>query len=160
MFRFSDQHQKMSYPSILATAPAAAEQLPKSVVFGTAGLGGMLGWAIVHPFNTVAVRANLASASGKTFSLTEMAAKQGWMSVYDGLSAGVARQIFYATSRFGLFETFREKLHQIRGKTDFASRYVQIVSSFRKLPENHCRFIFGSLFLRHRDHDHRSKVWT
>lgn len=111
-----------SHTSLLATAPATAEQLPKSVVFASSGLGGMLGWAVIHPFNTIAVRANLASASGKTFSLSEMLAKQGWMSVYDGLSAGVTRQIFYATSRFGLFETFKEKLHEIRGKTDFASR--------------------------------------
>lgn len=82
----------------------------------------MFGWVIVHPFNTVAVRSNLASASGQTFSLTGMAAKQGWMSVYDGLSAGVMRQVFYATSRLGLFETFRDLLHDYRGKTDFASR--------------------------------------
>jgi len=44
------------------------------------------------------------------------------MSVYDGLGAGVLRQVFYATSRFGLFEEFRDRLHEIRGKTDFASR--------------------------------------
>lgn len=28
--------------------------LPKPVVFATSGLGGMLGWVIVHPANTVA----------------------------------------------------------------------------------------------------------
>lgn len=106
----------------MATAPASTGTLPKPVVFATSGLGGMLGWAIVHPFNTIAVRSNLASASGQTFSLAEMVAKQGWMSVYDGLSAGVMRQVFYATSRFGLFETFRDILHEYRGKTDFASR--------------------------------------
>ena len=38
------------------------------------------------------------------------------------LAAGVWRQVFYATSRFGLFETCRDKLHEIRGKTDFAGR--------------------------------------
>jgi len=46
------------------------------------------------------------------------------MSLYDGLAAGLWRQLFYASSRFGLFETFRDKLHEIRGKTDFASRVV------------------------------------
>lgn len=105
-----------------ATSPATSATLPQTVIFATSGLGGMLGWAIVHPFNTVAVRSNLASASGNKFSLSEMAAKQGWMSVYDGLSAGVLRQVFYATSRFGLFETFRDMLHEYRGKTDFGSR--------------------------------------
>jgi solute carrier family 25 oxoglutarate transporter 11 len=65
---------------------------------------------------------NLASAAGETFSFGKMAKNQGLMSVYDGLSAGILRQVFYATSRFGLFETFRDMLHEYRGKTDFASR--------------------------------------
>jgi solute carrier family 25 oxoglutarate transporter 11 len=82
----------------------------------------MLGWTIVHPANTIAVRWNLASMQGKKFSFSGMIKESGWMSIYDGLSAGVLRQVFYASSRFGLFETFRDKLHEIRGKTDFASR--------------------------------------
>ena len=119
---FNSTSNRIGAPIPLATAPVDVSKLPKPVIFATSGLGGMLGWAVIHPFNTVAVRSNLASASGKSFSLTEMAKKQGWMSVYDGLSAGVTRQIFYATSRFGLFETFRDMLHEYRGKTDFASR--------------------------------------
>lgn len=120
----------MLTPTIFATSSsstspaAAAPALPKSVIFGSSGLGGCLGWCVVHPANTIAVRSSVASASGKTFSISEMAKKQGWLSVYDGLSAGLARQIFYATSRFGLFETFRDILHEYRGKTDFASRVV------------------------------------
>jgi solute carrier family 25 oxoglutarate transporter 11 len=97
-------------------------QVPKSVLFATSGLGGMLGWAIVHPANTLAVRMNLASMQGKKFSLQTMVKESGWMGLYDGLAAGVLRQVFYATARFGLFETFRDKLHEIRGTTDFASR--------------------------------------
>lgn len=65
---------------------------------------------------------NLASMSGKPFSLTNMVAESGWMSLYDGLSAGMLRQVFYATSRFGLFETFRDWLHEYRGHTDLAAR--------------------------------------
>ncbi|OEU21644.1 mitochondrial 2-oxoglutarate/malate carrier protein [Fragilariopsis cylindrus CCMP1102] len=113
-------------PMYLATSSAvaapAAVALPKSIIFGTAGIGGCLGWCVVHPFNTIAVRSNLASASGRTFSLSAMLKTNGFLSVYDGLSAGVARQVFYATTRFGLFETFRDILHEYRGKTDFASR--------------------------------------
>ncbi|OEU21645.1 mitochondrial 2-oxoglutarate/malate carrier protein [Fragilariopsis cylindrus CCMP1102] len=105
-----------------AVAAPAAVALPKSIIFGTAGIGGCLGWCVVHPFNTIAVRSNLASASGRTFSLSAMLKTNGFLSVYDGLSAGVARQVFYATTRFGLFETFRDILHEYRGKTDFASR--------------------------------------
>lgn len=103
-------------------APASAADLPKSVIFATSGLGGCLGWAIVHPANTLAVRSNLASMGGKKFNFKAMVAEHGIMSLYDGLAAGVLRQVFYATSRFGLFETFRDMLHEYRGKTDFASR--------------------------------------
>lgn len=67
---------------------------------------------------------NLASMQGKKFSLNGMIKESGLMSVYDGLGAGVWRQVFYASSRFGLFEICRDKLHDIRGKTDFAGRWV------------------------------------
>jgi solute carrier family 25 oxoglutarate transporter 11 len=95
------------------------------VVFTTSGLGGIFGWIVVHPANTLAVRWNLSTMQpgSKPFSVRGMIQEHGWMSLYDGLSAGIFRQVFYATSRFGLFETFRDKLHEIRGKTDFTSRY-------------------------------------
>lgn len=74
------------------------------------------------PANTTAVRMNLASLQGTKFSFSAMIRENGAMSLYDGLAAGVWRQVFYASSRFGLFETCRDKLHEIRGKTDFAGR--------------------------------------
>lgn len=100
--------------------------------FATAGLGGCLGWVVVHPFNTVSTRMNLASASvsssgGKlpTLSFTKYLSttikEQGVMSLYSGLSAGLLRQIFYGTSRFGLFEVFRDELAKHR-PTDIWSR--------------------------------------
>lgn len=105
-----------------APAPVAADELSKTVIFATSGLGGMLGWAIVHPANTLAVRMNL-QPPGTPFDLQKMLRDTGGVrGLYDGLSAGVMRQVFYASSRFGLFETFRDMLHEYRGKTDFASR--------------------------------------
>jgi len=106
---------------ILATA-ADTQDISKGVIFATAGLGGMLGWAIVHPANTLAVRMNL-TPRGQTFNLQQMLKDTGGIrGLYNGLSAGIMRQVFYASSRFGLFETFRDMLHEYRGKTDFASR--------------------------------------
>ena len=43
---------KMTTPS---PQPAA---VPKSVVFATSGLGGMIGWVVVHPANTTAGASN------------------------------------------------------------------------------------------------------
>lgn len=110
-----------STPEIPAKAAAPAA-LSKPLVFATSGLGGMLGWLVVHPANTTAVRMSLASAQGKQFNFMKMIGESGWASLYDGVGAGVMRQVFYASSRFGLFETCRDKLHEVRGKTDFAGR--------------------------------------
>ena len=40
--------------------------------------------------------------------------EKGFMSLYNGLGAGITRQIFYATSRFGLYEVFRDKIAKHR----------------------------------------------
>lgn len=99
--------------------------------FSSAGLGGCLGWVIVHPFNTVAIRMNLASYQAPagtvhpSFSsyLAQTLKNDGALSLYAGLSAGLLRQVFYATSRFGLFEVLRDEMAKIR-PTDFWSRLI------------------------------------
>ena len=104
--------------------------LSKGVIFGTSGLGGIAGWMCVHPFNTLAVRMNLASMSASAGAHTSFAQfasnlikTEGVMSLYAGLGAGCLRQVFYATSRYGLFETFRDICAKYR-KTDFAQRFA------------------------------------
>ena len=93
--------------------------LPGSVVFGTSGLGGVIGWIFIHPFNTLAIRMNLAAMSQappkSTLGFASGIIKQeGFGSLYAGLGAGCLRQVFYATSRYGLFETFRDILAKYR----------------------------------------------
>jgi len=108
-------------------ASAATDEIPTSVKFGSAGLGGIMGWMVVHPFNTAAVRMNLASGQpgyvkvGFGGFLKATAAEKGILSLYDGLAIGCVRQIFYATSRFGLFEVIRDKLAE-RGPVEFKER--------------------------------------
>jgi len=102
--------------------------LSKPLVFATSGLGGIFGWIVVHPFNTVAVRMNLANMAGgppKSLGVftSEIISKEGVSSLYAGIGAGCLRQVFYATSRLGLFETFRDIAAQYR-KTDFAQRFT------------------------------------
>eukprot|EP00039_Didymoeca_costata_P002064 m.57334 g.57334 ORF g.57334 m.57334 type:complete len:306 (-) comp11099_c0_seq2:1120-2037(-) len=90
----------------------ADSDIPLPVKFGTAGLGGVMSWAIVHPFNTSAVRMNLQEGKPVSFPkfLAQTVREKGFVSLYDGVGAGMIRQIFYATSRFGLFEVFRDEL--------------------------------------------------
>jgi len=105
--------------------------LSKAAIFGTSGLGGVAGWVVVHPFNTMAVRMNLASMTAAPGTPTpsfgsfasQLVKSEGFMSLYAGLGAGCLRQVFYATSRYGLFETFRDAAAKFR-KTDFAQRFT------------------------------------
>lgn len=62
--------------------------------------------------------------NGKKFSFAAMVKENGLLSVYDGITAGILRQVVYASARFGLFEKGRDLVHEIRGKTDFAARVV------------------------------------
>ena len=112
---------KTPLSSYLATS-SEKKKLPTWAVFTSSGLGGCFGWAVVHPANTVAVRMSLAAMNGKTFSFATMVKENGLMSVYDGIWAGILRQVVYASARFGLFETAKDWAHEIRGKTDFAAR--------------------------------------
>ena len=104
--------------------------------FSTAGLGGIIGWVIVHPCNTVAVRMNLAQASGNAAMANlsfvqytkNILKNEGVSSLYSGLSAGIIRQIFYATSRFGLFEVMRDQLAKYRETDLFSRLFVGVLS--------------------------------
>ena len=110
------------------SAVTSEKPLSKSVIFSTSGLGGVLGWIMIHPFNTLAVRLNLQGMKGGatppfvTFT-SQLIKNEGWGGLYAGLGAGCLRQVFYATSRYGLFETFRDELAKYR-KTDFVQRFA------------------------------------
>lgn len=116
-------------------APPAAPSVPTWFKFASAGGGGIVAWWCVHPFNTLAVRMNLAMAdpSAPKLNFPKFAAEniraKGFRALYDGIGAGTLRQVFYATSRFGLFEVFRDRIGQIRGNVGPAERTVAGLSS-------------------------------
>ena len=97
------------------SSPPAPAPISMPVRFATGGIGGIIGWIVVHPANTLAVQMTLqassnAGAAKQSFMAfsKDLIAKRGFASLYDGLSAGCTRQIFYATARLGLFEVFRD----------------------------------------------------
>jgi len=107
------------------TAQHAA--LPAWVSVGTGGLGGIFGWIWVHPVYTCSLRINLAGLQnpGKKLSLpslvTKISNEEGIVSLYRSLPAGITRQVFYASSRLGFFQIFKDAWathHEI----DFTSR--------------------------------------
>ena len=79
---------------------------------GPAFWPSIFGWVVVHPFNTVAVRMSLAAmkteaaaSAPKGFGAFagDLIKSEGVSSLYAGLGAGCLRQVFYASSRLGLF---------------------------------------------------------
>jgi solute carrier family 25 oxoglutarate transporter 11 len=100
-----------------------------AINFATAGLAGVIGWIGVHPFNTAAVRLNLAAtkSGGKSTTFFEFmkqtAREKKLMGLYDGLPAGVSRQVVYASSRFGFYEVIRDEIAK-RRELDLGSRLL------------------------------------
>jgi solute carrier family 25 (mitochondrial oxoglutarate transporter), member 11 len=68
------------------------------------------------------------SPSFASFMLKLVRQEGGVKSLYAGLEAGLLRQAFYSTSRFGLFEVFRDELAKYR-QTDIWSRLFTGVTS-------------------------------
>jgi solute carrier family 25 oxoglutarate transporter 11 len=151
MSSVSAAEKKSFAPASSVPVNAAKPPLSMAMNFATAGLGGIFAWVIVHPFNTVAVQMSLATMSNaaapgvaaaastgataapKSLSFpkffTKMVSERGVMSLYNGLSAGILRQVFYATSRFGLFEVMRDEYTKQMGKVDLAGRLLCGVAS-------------------------------
>lgn len=106
---------------------SAQKPLPGWVAFSSSGLGGIFGWIFIHPVNTLGIRMNLAGMQnpGVPIRFTQFASKtlseSGFMSLYSGIGAGIWRQVFYASSRYGLFTMFRDELAKHR-EVDLASR--------------------------------------
>jgi len=107
----------------------SSSTIPESITLLTAGIGGIVAWIIVHPFNTMAIRMNLDKNSTKQSrpsfvkSTYRVINDEGIGALYKGLSAGIVRQIFYATSRVGIYELLRDRLSQYR-KIDIPSRIL------------------------------------
>lgn len=120
----------------MSTSGTAAKPkpLPGWVAFTTSGIGGIAGWIVIHPVNTLGVRMNLAAMQNPGVNLSvpsffsKTVKESGAMSLYNGIGAGILRQIFYASSRYGLFQIFRDNLAKYR-EVDFVSRTFCAVAS-------------------------------
>ncbi|KAH7142770.1 mitochondrial dicarboxylate carrier protein [Dactylonectria estremocensis] len=84
--------------------------------FAVGCCSGMVATICIQPIDTVKVRMQLMDQSnGRTspWSVTRSAvARDGILNLYQGLSAGLLRQLVYGTLRLGLFSTFDQRLEQ------------------------------------------------
>ncbi|KAF3003934.1 hypothetical protein E8E14_002656 [Neopestalotiopsis sp. 37M] len=77
---------------------------------------GMTATVAVQPIDTLKVRMQLIDQSiGKAsqYSIVkDIVARDGFLNLYQGLSAGLLRQVVYGTLRLGLFTTFEQHLER------------------------------------------------
>lgn len=79
----------------------------------TGSMSGIIGTCCIQPLDMIKVRVQLAAAEGhptSPFSIAMQTLKsEGVLTFYNGLSAGLMRQVVYTGARFGLFDIFTEK---------------------------------------------------
>ena len=85
--------------------------------FVVGGLSGMVATTCIQPIDMVKVRIQLTGEGAKSgpraspFSVArDIVARGRFLDLYSGLSAGLLRQVTYATARFGLYGTFEGML--------------------------------------------------
>ncbi|KAF6251457.1 mitochondrial substrate carrier protein [Scenedesmus sp. NREL 46B-D3] len=72
------------------------------------GLSGMGATIIIQPIDMVKVRLQLGATGGPLRVAKDIIAKDGFGSLYRGLSAGLLRQATYTTARLGIFSQLTE----------------------------------------------------
>ncbi|XP_026318407.1 mitochondrial 2-oxoglutarate/malate carrier protein-like [Hyposmocoma kahamanoa] len=95
------------------STPPKDRYIPNALKFAFGGGAGMLATCVVQPLDLIKTRMQLAGRGKSSFTVaSEIIAREGFFSVYTGLSAGLLRQATYTTTRLGvynyLFDMYRE----------------------------------------------------
>ncbi|KAF8056785.1 1-acyl-sn-glycerol-3-phosphate acyltransferase [Scenedesmus sp. PABB004] len=96
-----------------AMADSAAWQAVKPYVNG--GASGMMATCLIQPIDMVKVRLQLGATGGPLGVARDIIAKDGFSSLYRGLSAGLLRQATYTTARLGIFSQLTEAAKSANG---------------------------------------------
>uniref|UniRef100_A0A383WF43 Uncharacterized protein n=1 Tax=Tetradesmus obliquus TaxID=3088 RepID=A0A383WF43_TETOB len=91
-----------SYQSAATMADNKVWQAVKPYLNG--GASGMMATCIIQPIDMVKVRLQLGATGGPLGVAKDIIAKDGFGSLYKGLSAGLLRQATYTTARLGIFQ--------------------------------------------------------
>jgi solute carrier family 25 oxoglutarate transporter 11 len=98
------------------------------------GISGAAATLVIQPIDMIIVTIQLLSEQGmKNLNLLKIAkdiiAKDGFICLYRGLDSAIVRQLFYGTTRLGLFYSFLDHYkHKNNGKEVFLGQ--KSISSF------------------------------
>merc|ERR1711959_366111 len=74
--------------------------------FAVGGSCGIMATCVIQPMDMIKVRIQLGGVGTNPIAVAgKIVAEEGVSGLYKGLSAGVLRQVFYGTSRLGIFRT-------------------------------------------------------
>ena len=106
-------------------------EIPKYTRFLMGGGAGMAATCFVQPLDLVKTRMQMSGVGGgarehKTafHALVNIAKKEGPMSLYNGLSAGLLRQATYTTARLGIFTSLMDSFKKPDENISFAKKCV------------------------------------
>ncbi|RNF25781.1 putative mitochondrial carrier protein [Trypanosoma conorhini] len=85
--------------------------LPMSCTIGIAGVSGMLGWVLTHPFEMWKNTVMMAPAGTSQLDCLRKVQERG---AFKGLSAGLLRQVVYAPARLGCYPIFRDAIMALK----------------------------------------------
>uniref|UniRef100_A0AC35FCP1 Mitochondrial 2-oxoglutarate/malate carrier protein n=1 Tax=Panagrolaimus sp. PS1159 TaxID=55785 RepID=A0AC35FCP1_9BILA len=111
-----------------SAATTKAPSIPFALKLAFGGLAGMGATMFVQPLDLVKNRMQLSGTTGKkeytsSFqALRSIIAKEGIFAVYNGLSAGLARQASYTTTRLGVYTFLFEKFSKPGESPSFAMK--------------------------------------
>jgi len=109
-----------------AKKPQTAWQQMEPFVLG--GASGMMATCIIQPVDMIKVRIQLLgegggkSKAGAYQVFRGLVAQEGFLSLYNGLSAALLRQATYTTTRFGVFRKLSEAMEKPGKNTTFAQK--------------------------------------
>ncbi|OWR53948.1 mitochondrial 2-oxoglutarate/malate carrier protein-like [Danaus plexippus] len=94
--------------------PPKERYIPNGLKFAFGGLAGMAATCVVQPLDLIKTRMQLSGGGKTSFAVAgEIVAREGFFSLYTGLSAGLLRQATYTTTRLGiynwLFDAYKER---------------------------------------------------
>ncbi|KAL5264150.1 hypothetical protein ACHWQZ_G005285 [Mnemiopsis leidyi] len=102
---------------------ASNQNIPKPVKFAFGGISGMGATVVVQPLDLLKNRMQLSGEGGAArahrtvfHAGLSVLKSEGVSGLYKGLSAGLARQILYTTTRVGVYTTLFEKFSGPDGK--------------------------------------------
>ncbi|KAI5637806.1 mitochondrial carrier protein domain-containing protein [Phthorimaea operculella] len=98
----------------MAASPPKERYIPNGLKFAFGGAAGMAATCVVQPLDLIKTRMQLSGGGKSSFAVAgEIIAREGFLKLYAGLSAGLLRQATYTTTRLGvynyLFDSYRER---------------------------------------------------